>query len=104
MKIRMKTLMCGPDGNFFPDKEYNIPEKEAKSLLAGGFAMKVKQQMKTKIETATIEAPENAMLKKPKKGKKRKVNRTDEPQTDNSSGAGTGDARRGEEPPEDHRR
>jgi hypothetical protein len=59
MKVKMKSLMCGPTGNFYRDKEYDFPADEAKQLISGGFAEKVKQQAKTEIESATAGPPEN---------------------------------------------
>lgn len=38
MKIKMFALQAGPDGVREIGKVYDVPEKEAKELIAGGYA------------------------------------------------------------------
>ncbi len=38
MRITMKTTSCGPAGTKEAGKSYDVPEKEAKSLIEGGYA------------------------------------------------------------------
>ena len=44
MKVRMKTLMAGPDGTRFPDKVYPVSAQEGEDLIAGGYAEEVKAE------------------------------------------------------------
>ena len=46
MRIKMKTLMAGPDGIRKPDTVYDLPTAEAEALIAGGFAEKVERAAK----------------------------------------------------------
>ncbi len=39
MKIKMLTLEAGPEGVREPGKIYQVPDAEAKRLIAGGFAV-----------------------------------------------------------------
>jgi hypothetical protein len=39
MKIKMLTLDAGPDGVREPGKIYEVPNAEAKQLIAGGYAV-----------------------------------------------------------------
>ena len=41
MKVKMLTLQAGPKGVREPGKEYDVPDKEAKELIAGGYAQPV---------------------------------------------------------------
>ncbi|GEM_PF-3465633 len=41
MRVRMKTLMCGPEGNHYPGDTPDFPEEQAKDLIKGGFAEKL---------------------------------------------------------------
>jgi hypothetical protein len=38
MKIRLKTILAGPDFNGQPGEELNIPEEDAKLMIKGGYA------------------------------------------------------------------
>ena len=44
MKIKMITLMAGPNGSRMPGKIYDVPAQEAETLIAGGYAEKVSGQ------------------------------------------------------------
>lgn len=70
-KIMMKTLVAGPEGSYSPGQTVALPEKEAEELVDGGYAQYVKPGVvkEVKKETATAEAPEDAMQKSPAKGK-----------------------------------
>jgi hypothetical protein len=41
MKIRLKTLMAGPDGVFPPGSVIEVSPEEARALIAGGYAESV---------------------------------------------------------------
>lgn len=51
----MKTLMAGPDGVVHPDTVISVSKKQAKDLIAGGYAAPVKG----KVESTSVEPPEN---------------------------------------------
>ncbi len=52
MFIEMKTLQAGPTGTREPGKVYDVPDKEAKELIAGGYAVEVKRNAKPQRATA----------------------------------------------------
>lgn len=37
--IRMKSLMAGPTGTRLPESVHEVPDEEAKDLIAGGYAV-----------------------------------------------------------------
>ena len=41
MRIRMNTLSAGPNGVLLAGGEYEVPEAEARQLVAGGYAAPV---------------------------------------------------------------
>lgn len=43
MKVRMITTACGPNGNYHPDVEYDVPPETAHEWVRGGFAVFVGQ-------------------------------------------------------------
>ena len=61
MKVRLKTLMAGPEGVFPPESVVNVSREEAEALIAGGFAEPLDQPEKPAVadldpvETAAIE-------------------------------------------------
>ena len=59
MKIRMKTIMAGPDGVVLAGQIVDLPAAKAIELLNGGYAHAVDPPA---TETATIEPQENAMI------------------------------------------
>ena len=61
MRIKLKTIMAGPDGSTDPGHEIEVDAKTAKELVAGGFAEEVEH-----IETASIQPEEKAQIPKPK--------------------------------------
>jgi hypothetical protein len=93
----MKSLMCGPEGTFHQNKVYDFSPEEAKQLLSGGFAEKVKQNVEVEIETATVKAPENTALRVNRKRRRPQVRTGNESQTDNGPDAGASDAGGSEE-------
>ena len=70
-KIVMKTLVAGPEGSYSPGQVVSLPDEQAEELVAGGYAQYVKPGIakEAKKETATAEAPEDAMKKPPARGK-----------------------------------
>jgi len=52
MWIEMKTLMAGPGGVREAGKTYDVPDKEAKALIEGGFAEQVEAPRRRPVEQA----------------------------------------------------
>ncbi len=49
MRIRLKTRLAGPEGNFPSGTELNLDFKEANTLIAGGYAVSLEpEEPKTK--------------------------------------------------------
>jgi hypothetical protein len=65
MKVKMRTLAAGPDGLYQPGQEIDLPAKQARALIEGGYAEAVEQIR----EVAAVEPPEKAVT--PKKTRKR---------------------------------
>lgn len=65
MRVKMITRFAGENGTANPGDEIDVSDKQADDLIAGGYAVPVKQ---VKIETAVIKEPENAAIttQKPK--------------------------------------
>lgn len=56
MKIKMLTLQAGPQGVREAGKTYEVPEKEAKALIVGGYALSAEKT----VEKATAKRGEKA--------------------------------------------
>jgi len=54
MKVRLKTLMAGPDGIFQAGSVIDRPSEEAEALIAAGYAERLS-------ETAAVEAGTRAV-------------------------------------------
>jgi len=76
MNIRMLALQAGPNGVREIGKEYDVPEKEAKELINGGYA----EPVKAKDVEAVVEptAEKKADKNKGKKDADAKVESTAE--------------------------
>lgn len=62
MKMRLKTLMAGPEGVFPPGSVIEASPEEAEALIAGGFAELVEVQSSIRLdETAAVEPGSRAM-------------------------------------------
>lgn len=59
MKIKLKTIMSGPDGVFQPGDEIEVDPKRGRDLIAGNYAIELKSR---RGETQRLKTPENAML------------------------------------------
>jgi len=56
MKIRLKTLMAGPDGVFPPGSVIEVSPEEAQALIAGGYAERLERPPeKAEVEVAAVE-------------------------------------------------
>ncbi len=62
MKIRLKTLMAGPDGVFQPGSVIDRPNEEAEALISAGYA----ECLEPRIETATTEPGTRAVKPVPR--------------------------------------
>lgn len=73
MKIELKTILCGPDGNGSPGDKVDLPEDKARDLIRGGFAVAVKSEpvkpveKAAEVETATMEPVETAIGRRGRK-------------------------------------
>jgi len=67
MKVRLKTLMAGPEGVFLPGSVIEVSSEEARALIAGGFAEPAEQPGKPEaadpapFETAAVEPGNRAV-------------------------------------------
>jgi len=62
MRIKLITLMSGPDGSFEPGTELEVDPKRGRALVDGNFATEVKPVRSRRGETAMLKAPENTAL------------------------------------------
>lgn len=64
MRVKMKTMMCGPSGNFAIGQVADFDEVQAQALIYGGYAEAVDQPQVAAVvsapETAAVAAPETA--------------------------------------------
>ncbi len=67
MKIKMLKTSAGPDGIKISGGIYDVPDKEAKELVARKAAVIIEPK---KIESASVEPFEVEVIPKPKKRKK----------------------------------
>lgn len=73
MKVKLLTLMAGPDGTYNAGQIIDMTEAQAKELIQGGYAVACEMPVKKAvvIETATVQPPETTMtepeIKKRKK-------------------------------------
>ena len=44
MKVKMLTLMAGPEGTCYPGDSIEVTNDEAAGLISGGFAVSVKEE------------------------------------------------------------
>lgn len=72
MKIRLITLMAGPEGVFPPGSVIEVSPEEARALVAGGYAEPLprpaappKEEPST-VETATVQPGSRAVRPDPK--------------------------------------
>ena len=55
MKIRLITLMAGPEGVFPPGSVIEVSPEEARALIAGGYAEHVPPAALPKVEPSAVE-------------------------------------------------
>jgi len=75
MKVRMQATMAGPDGVVQSGRVIEVSAEMAATLVEGGYAEYVEPsqalQRETEIETADVEAPEQAITHRKKVRKKK---------------------------------
>jgi hypothetical protein len=56
MKVRLKTLMVGPEGVFTPGSVIDPPREEAEALISAGYAERLERPLETAgVEVAAVE-------------------------------------------------
>ena len=69
MKVKMIASITGTrDGQDWPaaGETVDLPDAEARDLVAGGLAAELDKQAALAVETAAVEAPETAAEPKPR--------------------------------------
>ena len=74
MKVKLITTYAGPRGTWMAGCTIDLPDKEAKGLVDGGYAEIVEtvaqaSERQDDVETATVAVPEKAVTRG--KGKRR---------------------------------
>lgn len=73
MKVELKTILCGPDGNGSPGDVVDMPNDKALDMIRLGFAVAVKSEptkevkKAAEVETATMEPVETAIGRRGRK-------------------------------------
>lgn len=57
MRVKMQTILAGPEYSAQPGQVINLPDKMADDLISGGYATPVRDKT---IETALLKTPEYA--------------------------------------------
>lgn len=73
MRVKMKTMMCGPAGNFNIGQVADLEDEQATALVEGGYAEVVEVTAGVDAggaETADIAIPETAVAPNQKRGKR----------------------------------
>lgn len=73
MKLKLLTLMAGPDGTYNAGQIVDMTEAQAKELIQGGYAVACEMPVKKAvvIETATVQPPETTMTEPEVKKRKK---------------------------------
>lgn len=61
MRVKLKTLMAGPEGSAHPGQILDLPADRAQALVAGGYADAMEPEAQGTQEAATLATPETAM-------------------------------------------
>jgi len=66
LRIRLRTLLAGPQGIIAPGSEVDWPDAEARELIRAGYAEAVglPESIPPLLETATAEPPEAAVTRR----------------------------------------
>ncbi len=70
MKVKLRTLYCGPRGSFQPGQVVDFDEAHAKELIAAGYAVAggpapVPRPAPVEVETAVLAPQRTAVHPKP---------------------------------------
>lgn len=60
MRIKMLTIEAGPKGIWHPGDERTVPDDVGQALIDGRYAVRVVRRVPADVETADLDAPENA--------------------------------------------
>ncbi len=68
MKVKMISIYAGPRGTWMAGCTIDLPDKEAKGLVDGGYAENVatvapSPAREVDVETATVKVPEKAVTR-----------------------------------------
>lgn len=69
MRVLMKTIYAGPNGQAGPGESIELTEAEAAALVAGGYAEAVADsapvvEQPAAVEVAAVEQPEKAVVRR----------------------------------------
>lgn len=67
MKVKLLTLMAGPEGTFSPGSVLNLEIEKAKALVTGGYAISLEPKLESVIESSDQKPLKKKA--KPKKGR-----------------------------------
>jgi hypothetical protein len=62
MKVRLKTLMAGPEGVFGPGSVIDLDTDQAEALVSAGYA----ERLERRVETAALEPGTRAVKPVPR--------------------------------------
>ncbi len=59
MRIKMKSVMAGPDGTAYPGQEIAVPDAKGRDLVSGGYATEIVPPAAVPVTSApeTADAP-----------------------------------------------
>lgn len=57
MRVKLTSLMCGPEGSFPAGTELDVDDRKGRELVTGNYALELKPRT---VETATVKPPETA--------------------------------------------
>lgn len=74
MKVKLRTLYCGPRGSFQPGQTVDFDEASAQALIAGGYGeasgpAASPRPAPAEVETAALTPPRTAVHPKPARKK-----------------------------------
>ena len=70
MKVRLKTLMAGPDGVFPPGSVIDPPNDEAEALISAGYAERLERPPETAAAEAAAIDPGSRATRPPARSRK----------------------------------
>lgn len=67
MRVKMKTIMCGPAGNFSIGEVADFDAMRAAALISGGYAEAIDQPVTAMPKTTDVKIPETAVARNQRK-------------------------------------